>query len=718
MANTPVIPFSETISSRLPDEENDDDYPRPGKMTKLDVRRTGWIRPYQSAHPPRDARESETRALANIARNALRDWGMAPAPRLTGDQFLEALFGIVRYGAEPSIGLKDKTDNTTALDQSPPSMQGKGVLVPDKWQLQDAGDLADKEERFKAAMILHDMGVGKTLQALLVSETNQDPDSDPVLVVAPCALLDQWIDQIQKNVPKARVLDYRDCSNDDYDEKQIQEFDYVVVSYHKVASEWAAATNFKKDQDCRMQGLTYGLRPPNIREKRLAKLENREPKERRVRLMTRMPKEILHGMFWHRLICDEVHRTRRNGALARGLYPIKRLRTLLLTRTPMQNRYSDWFPLIKLARLEPFHGNWPAFKKFFTDDIRDKTWKPMDDARRRIMACMIRAVSLGRQGDSEFNGEKVLPEIEVTRVHHRLQPDDGKAFAHHKEMAGYIEKDCQEDTKYIWDENRPAGVDSDGRTIYTEVKTTVPDGKLRHISTRLHRARQGAAHPLTLMDQLPDLKNPANSNLTKADVKKIQTGWRKKIKAGENWRSTAIDKVLEIVVEHFQKPEAQRGGVVVFSEYSRVLEIVEIGLQNHKDVKKDALRLDGTRTKSEKRTALRLFRKQVNNHHKILLATVRSGGEGLNLPEASCVILLTPSFNPYVDEQALARAVRRGQAHHVFQHIITLDESYDVRLTYMGERKKSNAEGILLDLKPAELEEIRSWNTATFREKV
>ncbi|KAI1039960.1 hypothetical protein LB505_006018 [Fusarium chuoi] len=48
-----------------------------------------------------------------------------------------------------------------------------------------------------------------------------------------------------------------------------------------------------------------------------------------------------------------------------------------------------------------------------------------------------------------------------------------------------------------------------------------------------------------------------------------------------------------------------------------------------------------------------------------MLATLGSGGEGIDLTSANHVHLLEPHWNPMAEEQAIARVHRIGQQRHV-----------------------------------------------------
>ncbi len=81
------------------------------------------------------------------------------------------------------------------------------------------------------------------------------------------------------------------------------------------------------------------------------------------------------------------------------------------------------------------------------------------------------------------------------------------------------------------------------------------------------------------------------------------------------------------------------------------------------------------------------FQKQPG--HAILLLQIIAGGQGLNLQQASAVVLLEPQLKPTLESQAIARAHRMGQTQRVLVHRLfaraTCDESLKMILAEKSE---------------------------------
>ncbi|KAF2473961.1 uncharacterized protein BDR25DRAFT_282108 [Lindgomyces ingoldianus] len=84
-------------------------------------------------------------------------------------------------------------------------------------------------------------------------------------------------------------------------------------------------------------------------------------------------------------------------------------------------------------------------------------------------------------------------------------------------------------------------------------------------------------------------------------------------------------------------------------------------------------------------------------HVKILLASLRCGGLGLNLTMASRVIVIDPWWNSASEQQAFCRVFRIGQTDTTFMTRFCVQNSVDQRLIDMQERKKREIDEVMED---------------------
>ncbi|CAG9996118.1 unnamed protein product, partial [Clonostachys byssicola] len=114
---------------------------------------------------------------------------------------------------------------------------------------------------------------------------------------------------------------------------------------------------------------------------------------------------------------------------------------------------------------------------------------------------------------------------------------------------------------------------------------------------------------------------------------------------------------------------------VVFSTWTKSLDLVQKELEKT-DIKFQ--RIDGQTSLTGRKHALDVF--SGDSHCTVLLATVGSAGEGIDLTAANIVHLLEPSWNPMTEAQAVDRIHRIGQQREVMiKKYITRDSIETVR---------------------------------------
>lgn len=72
----------------------------------------------------------------------------------------------------------------------------------------------------------------------------------------------------------------------------------------------------------------------------------------------------------------------------------------------------------------------------------------------------------------------------------------------------------------------------------------------------------------------------------------------------------------------------------------------------------------------------------------VLVAQIQSGGTGLNIQSASVVVICEPQFKPSIENQAISRAYRMGQARNVLVHRLLCENTVDERLMKLLQEKQ------------------------------
>jgi len=124
---------------------------------------------------------------------------------------------------------------------------------------------------------------------------------------------------------------------------------------------------------------------------------------------------------------------------------------------------------------------------------------------------------------------------------------------------------------------------------------------------------------------------------------------------------------------------------LVFSQFNSTLKWLQQELPKHGFQFRT---LSGDMSMSKRSKALREF--QNDPPTTIFLLSMRSGGVGLTLSQASKVFILEPCFNPALEAQAVGRVHRLGQKRSVEIVRLIMADSVEARMQKWLEKKYGN----------------------------
>jgi len=145
---------------------------------------------------------------------------------------------------------------------------------------------------------------------------------------------------------------------------------------------------------------------------------------------------------------------------------------------------------------------------------------------------------------------------------------------------------------------------------------------------------------------------------------------------------------------------------LVFSQFTQMLGLLK---QRLDPLKVNYEYLDGkTRKRQDK-----VDRFQDDPSIKVFLISLKAGGTGLNLTEASYVFLLDPWWNPAVEAQAIDRTHRIGQSERVHAYRVIARDTIEERVLELQARKRELVDSLiggaasgLADLTREDLEQL------------
>jgi SNF2 family DNA or RNA helicase len=137
----------------------------------------------------------------------------------------------------------------------------------------------------------------------------------------------------------------------------------------------------------------------------------------------------------------------------------------------------------------------------------------------------------------------------------------------------------------------------------------------------------------------------------------------------EDGSSSKLDRLKEIIEELEFRGEK----IIVFSQYVKSLEKIFNNIES-----KNKFIYHGGFDKKEKTKVLNDFKE--SNGSAVLLMSLQAGAVGLNLQEASTVVLFDRWWTPAVENQAIARAHRMGRTEPVHAIKFLINDSIEERI--------------------------------------
>ena len=106
-------------------------------------------------------------------------------------------------------------------------------------------------------------------------------------------------------------------------------------------------------------------------------------------------------------------------------------------------------------------------------------------------------------------------------------------------------------------------------------------------------------------------------------------------------------------------------------------------------------RIDGSVSKDGRLDQIRLFKHAESN--AVLIIQIKSGGQGLNLQEATRVYITAPSWNPATELQAVGRCHRSGQTKTVYVKKFVYENSVEEGMMALQGHKSTICAEVLHD---------------------
>jgi SNF2 family DNA or RNA helicase len=137
-------------------------------------------------------------------------------------------------------------------------------------------------------------------------------------------------------------------------------------------------------------------------------------------------------------------------------------------------------------------------------------------------------------------------------------------------------------------------------------------------------------------------------------------------------------------------PGEKPNKAVVFTAWSLNLDCIEIAMQRNGF---KYVRLDGRMGSVQRRNAIDTFEK--DPEVTVFMATIGSGGVGINLVAGNHVFIMEPQWNPQAEEQAIDRVHRIGQTRPVKVYRLITVDTFEKQIRDVAKAKLKLANGTL-----------------------
>ncbi|PRQ36424.1 putative calcium/calmodulin-dependent protein kinase chromatin remodeling SNF2 family [Rosa chinensis] len=165
--------------------------------------------------------------------------------------------------------------------------------------------------------------------------------------------------------------------------------------------------------------------------------------------------------------------------------------------------------------------------------------------------------------------------------------------------------------------------------------------------------------------------------------------------------SSKVSKLLECLKHIVDSGSNEKS--IVFSQWASFLDLLETSMKRRGI---GCVRFDGKLPDMHRDRALAEFSKTTDK--MVLLMSLKTGGDSLDLTAASNVFLMDPPWNPDVEEEAIMRILRNRRKRTAFIRFIVKD-TVEERLQQVQARKQRMIAGALTDneVQSARIEELK-----------
>ncbi|OJJ43211.1 hypothetical protein ASPZODRAFT_123900 [Penicilliopsis zonata CBS 506.65] len=405
----------------------------------------------------------------------------------------------------------------------------------------------------------------------------------------------------------------------------------------------------------------------------------------------------LHRIHWYRVVLDEAHIIRRQATkFWRACYELDANSRWCLTGTPIQNRLEDIGNLFSFLRVSPL-DRLSMFRKYIAI--------PFDESQeRRILArqnlallmdsvCIRRTKEIlnlpEQQDQTKFlelsSEERVQYEKMLKMMNTALRESTIESGQQHKfrkfqaqlQLRIFCNHGTFQDPISWTKRNFHSGEDIAGLLGMGGERCWLCDKPIPAHEFREFYELYNDVYSRPLCPDCLDENGQEEENMN------VQASKLAESLVGHNqyFRSNGYSIKMETLVTDVQE-DLWNSKSIIFSFWTRTLDLIQRCLAE-KDIPCE--RIDGACPLTRRQVILDDFAKKPDL--PVLIMTTGTGAYGLNLTAANRVFIVEPQWNPSIENQAIARALRLGQEKEVRVIRYVIKQTIEQEMRAQQERK-------------------------------
>jgi DNA repair protein RAD5 len=550
-----------------------------------------------------------------------------------------------------------------------------------------------KEQQTQGGILADDMGLGKTIEILALIHSNRFNasttssadlgSSHATLIVCPLNLIGQWRDEVERCFKNMSVEIYYG------DEKR---------------------KTFSKSSDPMIVITTYGT------------LASEHSSNNR--------SNGLFSCHWHRVVLDEAHYIKEKGTkAAKACYALSASNRWCVTGTPVVNQLDDLYSLVRFLKVAPW-SSYAFWSSFITQAFEKGDPQALEIVQTILEPILMRRTKTMKDKSGNpiivvpekiiktevlnFNAQELELYLTINNFSKRRLEDlqkQGKADYIHvfalllrlRQMCDHYSlvnmNGASDETEILLDEIlKKHNVSSESQfsmQLQANLKSQERECPVCFNTSNcllpcLHMICRSCIEDMSERNQennfCPVCMEPVSDN----DIMQVLSGPEEdqadvKIMPLSCAPSSKLSRLLEsLTTLQRSKPDDK---IIIFSQWTSMLDIIESAIKSEKGL--GYIRIDGTLSQKKREHAIHAFKE--DSSVRILLASLRSTGVGLNLTVANHVFLFEPYWNLSVENQAIDRVHRMGQTKTVFVTKYIIRNSIEEKILLIQERKAALA---------------------------